>query len=473
MKKFRLKITEKDFEELQRLVLADMPREAGAFALAGVARHDDYTDIIVRRPLPIPKGLFRVQHEFRLEMHTQAINGLIALCEANNLGAILCHSHPKASPYSPSDDHGEYRIFSTLRKFIPPNAPTASLLFYPAGVRGRVWLPDSKDPIPISEIVILGRHLQRIQSNTPSLSVSQNIDDLFDRQVRAFGKRGQALIAQTKVGIVGVGGTGSPTAEQLIRLGVEDLVLIDPDEFELSNLTRVYGTYASALRRYWWQLKRKAPLKVELVASNLRRISPQAKIKAIPKNVVLKEAAMHLLDRDVVFLCTDDHWGRSIVNQIAYQYFIPTINLGMHVAANDGFISDAVGIVDVLRPDSPCLWCRQFLSSERINAESIPYRDRMKLQQEGYVENIDTPTPSVVSITTTLAGMAVSLYLQLVTDFMGLKGDVSRLNYDVLASTVRRGTGTIPSGCVCSKVRGFGDLSTLPTLSDLSFLTAR
>ena len=165
MKKLRLKIAEKDFEELQRLVLADMPREAGAFALAGLAKHDDYTDIIVRRPVPIPKGLFRVQHEFRLEMHTQAINGLVALCEANKLGAILCHSHPEDSPYSPSDDYGEYRVFSTLWKFIPSNAPTASLLFYPTGRQeaGTAKRSCGDSPTPRhSRLFICNRHRQCI-----------------------------------------------------------------------------------------------------------------------------------------------------------------------------------------------------------------------------------------------------------------------------------------------------------------------
>ena len=89
------------------------------------------------------------------------------------------------------------------------------------------------------------------------------------------------------------------------------------------------------------------------------------------------------------------------------------------------------------------------------------------LEAEGYVEDIETPVPSVVSITTTLSGMAVTLFLQLVTDFMGPSGEVARLNYDVMNGTVRRGTALIPQGCVCRKVRGFGDLAALATLDNI------
>lgn len=86
------------------------------------------------------------------------------------------------------------------------------------------------------------------------------------------------------------------------------------------------------------------------------------------------------------------------------------------------------------------------------------------------MENIQTPTPSVVSITTTLSGMAVTLFLQLVTDFMGPNGDIARLNYQIMDGTVRRGRATIPKECVCKKVKGFGNLKTLPTLTDIAFL---
>lgn len=469
MKTYRVKITQEDFDELQRLVLSDMPKEAAAFALAGVADHDDGTDIIVRRPVSIPKDCFSLQHELRLEIATKAINGLAALCEANGLGAVLCHSHPGNIPYSASDDHGEQRIFEVLRRFIPSSAPTGSLLFYPDGVRGRVWLKTSEKPIPIAEIIILGRQIKRIRPDASSASDRELNEEMFDRQIRAFGKQGQAMIARSKVGIVGVGGTGSPTAEQVTRLGVRDLAIIDHDHFESSDITRVYGTFPSALRPRRWRSRKIRPNKIDLVVAHLKKINPMARIQAIPKTVIIKDAAAKLLDRDFIFLCTDNHWSRSVVNQIAYQYFVPTINLGARIDAKDGAIFGAVGIIDVLRPDLPCLWCRQFLRADRIAAESMPHSARKSLEREGYVEDIDGHAPSVISITTTLSGMGVTLFLQMVTDFMGPAGEISRLNYNVMDGTVRRGTSTILDECICQKVRGFGDLKSLPVLTGQRF----
>lgn len=457
MKKYRLKITRQDLDELRLLVLRDMPNEAGAFALAGVYETDEQVDVLVRRPVAIPGNLLPVQNEYHLKMAPQAINGLASLCEVNRLGAVICHSHPGGLSYSPSDDYGEGRITATLRQFLPITAPLASLLFTPDAITGRIWLPNENLPIRFDEIVVVGHFVEKI--DLTAKKTQQRSSELYDRQIRAFGLSGQSLIENAKVGIVGVGGTGSPVAEQLARLGVKDMVLIDPDDFSISNLTRVYGTYYGSCRKS----QPSGEKKVNLVAANLRKINPGARITPVSQTVVLRSAASKLLDRDIIFLCTDEHWGRSVVNQIAYQYFIPTINLGVRIASENGRISHAVGNLDVLRPEKPCLWCKQFLRSEKIAAESMPVEYRKNLQEQGYVEDIDTKTPSVISFTTQIASQAVSLFIHYFTNYMGDAGNISRLGYDFLTNSLSRGTTPINKECICQKVKGFGDLKPIPT----------
>jgi len=467
MRRYRLKISEADYEEIQRLVFADLPKEAGAFLLAGCVRSGHTEDILVRRVVALPRAHFTLQHEHRLEISSQAVNGLIALCEANRIGAVMCHSHPDAIPYSPSDDYGERRIFDVLRLFIPDAAPTASLLLYPGGLDARVWLPGSAKPVPIDEVLVIGRALRRVPLRGASRPLEFLAPGMYSRQVLAFGAEGQSAIASAKVAVVGLGGTGSACTEQLARLGVRDLRLIEYDRLERSNITRVYGSVfkdVSPRLRWPW---RKSPLKAEVVRRHLARINPGAKISVVTAHVAEIGAARQLLDRDLIFLCTDDHWGRSIVNQISYQYLIPAINLGVRIDTKDGEITGGSGGVDVLRPGLPCLWCKQFLSADRIAAEGMPVAERARWAREGYVEGIDTPAPSVISLNTTLAGLAVSAFLQLVTDFMGEQGCFSRLNYDVLNGTVARGVSQMKDPCVCGRFQGFGDLIALPTVQSV------
>jgi hypothetical protein len=113
------------------------------------------------------------------------------------LGTVICHSHPEDTFYSPSDDFGEQRIFKAIEPFIPKRAPMASLLFHPDGIRGRVWLPDKRKFEPMAEVVILGRSIHRMAVGQASLD--EEPEDLYDRQVRAFGKKGQALISRVSV----------------------------------------------------------------------------------------------------------------------------------------------------------------------------------------------------------------------------------------------------------------------------------
>lgn len=458
MARVRLKITQQDFERLKALVFANLPLEAGAFALAGIATTESGMDILVRRYVEIPQELFRLQTEVRLELEPRAVNGIIALCESNQLGAVVCHSHAVDSPYSPSDDYGEKKLFDTMRKFIPEHAPTASLLFYPGGVRGRIWLPGQSNPSSIDEIIVIGRAIDRYSNSRPH---DFQVDERFDRQVRAFGTQGQALIEGSRVAIAGVGGTGSSVAEQLVRLGIKDMLLVDPDEFETSNLTRMYGTFVDPVDTRRWQFwKHKSPpsKKVDLVATHLRRINPKLHVQGVAQNIVKDSAAKLLRDRDVIFLCTDEHWGRSVVNQVAYQYMIPTINIGMTITGRNSSVESGIGIVDILFPHKACLWCKQFLNSNRISAESMPSADRTIRQEEGYIENIDTIQPSVISINTTLAGIAVTQFIQLLTGFQGDFGGVERLNYNVLEGRVTRGKTQIDKNCICTKVAGRGDL---------------
>ncbi len=53
------------------------------------------------------------------------------------------------------------------------------------------------------------------------------------------------LIAHMKIAVVGCSGTGSIVIEQLARLGVGELVIVDPDKVEKKNLNRILNTTLS------------------------------------------------------------------------------------------------------------------------------------------------------------------------------------------------------------------------------------
>jgi molybdopterin/thiamine biosynthesis adenylyltransferase len=68
---------------------------------------------------------------------------------------------------------------------------------------------------------------------------------LFDRQILAFGEHVQRLLSRLHIGVIGLGGTGSAVCEQLTRLGIGRLTICDPQDFEGTNINRVYGSHTT------------------------------------------------------------------------------------------------------------------------------------------------------------------------------------------------------------------------------------
>ena len=111
-----------------------------------------------------------------------------------------------------------------------------------------------------------------------------------------------------------------------------------------------------------------------------------------------------------------------------------------------------------------CLWCGAQLSSERIRADSLSAKERAKLESESYVVGVETRAPMVISLTTTLSGLAVAAFLHLVTGFLGDDATFARQNYFIQEGIVSRGVTNVKDHCLCAQALGFGDLKPLPTV---------
>ncbi len=159
----------------------------------------------------------------------------------------------------------------------------------------------------------------------------------YDRQevLKHIGKQGQKKLSKSSAVIVGLGSTGTVTAELLARAGVGKLVLIDHDIVEESNLNR---------QTLYDEQDINAP-KSEAAAKRLRKINNEIEIKE--KKLHLDTSSTEALNEDVILDCTDNMQTRLLINDYAMKKNIPWI----YAAA----VEDR-GMVYVTN-DSPCFKC--------------------------------------------------------------------------------------------------------------------
>ncbi len=466
----RIILPRKLYDDLRNNLFENLKEEAAAFILAGVRYSPSGITLLGRRLVKIPNELYNQKNDYHLDVSPQVINGLAALCESNGMTAILCHSHVGAKQhlkYSASDDFGEKRLCEFLGE-VTNNLPVGSIVVNPATISARLWIPGQKDPHSIDTIRLVGDYIEDLKLIAHNLCDKLN-DDTNDRQIKLIGRKGQTKINNSCVAIVGLGATGSCVAEQLTRMSIGKLILIDDDKLEESNITRVYGSFRDTrLSRLLRFFCRGNNCKVDILKRHLKRINPDVEIDTIRGNIVASNVAQQVLDCDVIALCTDDHWGRSIVNEISYQYLIPAVNMGVRVDTSKDTIAAASADIHVLSLNKPCLWCYQYLSSDAIRAESMLPEQREELQREGYVQG-QGKAPMVVSLTTTIAGFAATEILHILTGFRSER-TLNRLKWDILDYNFTKGPVQQTDKCICKKIMGFGDLKPLSTVDDNDFV---
>jgi molybdopterin/thiamine biosynthesis adenylyltransferase len=453
---YEIVIQEIHYRELRYHLLGDSPVENAAYLLCGRSDGDGRTKLLVRDVIKLRGEDFYIQSEDRLQISTEAVARVMKLARLGGLSIVLAHSHPLCEgevDFSWADDSGDAESFPNFYQRVP-EGPHASLVFGQRAVRGRVWLPGSEQR-PLAGITVVGRRQDKIAADGRPPAGAAGGRETHDRQIRAFGLLGQERIAETSVAVVGAGGTGSAVADQLIRLGVRRLVVIDGDVVEESNVSRIYNSTLD-------DAASKTP-KVDVVDRLGRSVGLGTEIRAIKGDITEEEFALELRRADVIFCCTDNQWSRAILNQYAYQYLTPVIDLGNKIDGTDGLISAANGRVYLIVPGSPCLWCYGVLDGMRVAEESLPAEERESLAREGYVTGADTAAPSVVFLNTVVAGLAVGEFVNLVTGYMG-RDFHPQLTYYALTGEVKPTVYEADPLCACAtgKHTAFGDLLKLP-----------
>jgi ThiF family len=114
--------------------------------------------------------------------------------------------------------------------------PVGALVLAEEAVAGDIWLPDG-GRTDLTGAVVIGSRLD-VFTAEPDPTVP-SVAARFDRQALLYGSRGQAILRDAKVAVIGAGGVGMLLEQTLARLGVGHLVVVDPQRVDPTNLPRL------------------------------------------------------------------------------------------------------------------------------------------------------------------------------------------------------------------------------------------
>ncbi len=436
------------------------PNEEGCFCLLRDGKGANGRRLLVTEAILPPEDAWEAQGRDQLRPSGRWISAVISRAVEEDAGLLFLHSHPDPchpAGFSPADQEASRALAATIAPIL--GGPFAVGIVHPTGWIAALVHDGCLEPI--DRVAAVGRILRSLDP-PPTKGGTYESDgaDLDSRQRDALGAVHDRL-RSLDVGIVGVGGLGSPIAEQLVRMGVLSITLIDDDLLDTaSNVRRVFGSTGADLRA-----TAPAP-KVDVVGRHLEELLLDVSIRRVKGDVRTEGIYRALLDTDIVICGTDTHGSRAAVNDLASTYLLPVIDICVRVGAKaGGYLTALPAEVRVLTPHTPCLWCRGAISANAIRIENLPPEQRGRLRAEGYLQGwTGEPAASVVALTVLGAGLAACALLALLSE----EGEASPSGYIVdgfLAYAMETRPVEPKPECRCRSNLGMGDNRTPPLLT--------
>ena len=210
----------------------------------------------------------------------------------------------------------------------------------------------------------------------PTRYIGDGYWEIASRQMSIVTRSEQQRFKDAKITVIGCGGIGGETIEMLARMGIGELVLVDKDAFDLSNLNR--QTLASLIDL---GLDKSA-----VAAEKVRLINPYVKVTTFNEHVDQTNIDKVIGDSDIVIDALDNVLTRVIVSRKAKEKGIAYIH---------GAIHGTMGQITVFLPNSDKTYEEMFnLPSigKELNDETI---EALKNVTSG-VPPVIGPTPNLI-----------------------------------------------------------------------------
>lgn len=188
--------------------------------------------------------------------------------------------------------------------------------------------------------------------------------EIITRQMSIVTKSEQTRFKDSKIAVVGCGGTGGEAISMLARMGAGSLILIDDDKFDLSNLNRQAFSNLSNI----------GLSKSHMAKESVRLINPYTKVTSFSEKLDENNISNLLKGADIIIDAVDNLITRIIVSRYAKKNNIPFVH---------GAIHGTMGQVTVFTPECNTNYESMFgLPSYEKELTADLKRDVLKISSE-------------------------------------------------------------------------------------------
>jgi len=356
--------------------------------LCGIAASDRATRLLVREVVlaedgidyvPGTRGYRHLTGEFVTKQARCAKDEGLAYLAAHNHGGTT--SMGFSGPDLASHERGYPTLVGLTRR------PVGAIVLADRAVAGDIWLPDGARDL--ARAVVVGSRRSVLTAEPDPTEPTTNAQ--YHRQALLFGAAGQRILRASKVAVVGAGGVGMLLVQTLARLGVGHLIVIDPKRVDPTNLPRLPEAtrldamafvdrdgMSGAVRR---AARRFAARKVRVARRIAKRANPAIIFEGIVGDVADDAVARQITDCDFILLAADTMLARSVVNQVAYQYLVPALQVGAKpvIERETGRVLDVYAVVRTLGTAPGCLSCNDLIDPVRLSEEALGDPVRLRL----------------------------------------------------------------------------------------------
>jgi hypothetical protein len=324
------------------------------------------------------------------------VEAAIDRASARGDAVMAVHAHPGGLfAFSGADDESDRILMRAIRTGTDRTAGSAIMI--PSGaMRARLYEDDRATPVDL--VMKVGADIETWWNDGATASGPS-------KPAMAFTGDMRASLGRLSVCVIGVSGTGSIVAEQLARLGVGEIILIDFDKIEERNLNRILNATLTDI----------GSLKVEMFADAIRCYRSDGEVISVPRSVATREAVLAACEADVLFSCVDSAEGRHIADRLSACFAMPLFDVGVAIPTEPlpgggRRVAEVYGRVDYVYPGGSSLMDRGVYDAALLETEYLartaPHTLARKIA-DGYLRGMAEEAPGVITLNMRAASACV------------------------------------------------------------------